>query len=650
MEAELVSLGANVALKEMITHFTKKLLAGNWTKDLEEGRTILQQLSQDGAAGRYVEKYVSKHLKMRTLHSAESDVYIDEVYTPLTLEVTSNKDRLKVKDGFTLEFSRIINIIGIAGQGKSTILRKLFLEEIKKQNKFPFFIELRRVDESGIIEYLKESLKDIGLKVDEGSVEILLQSNNIILLLDGFDEIANNNRRRMLNEINSIKSRYNCSVIVTSRPDTEVCHETNITNLKVERLGLYEITEILRKLDKNNECPELVELINNNINLQLTLVSPILVNLLYVCYPYLDVVPENVVDFYNKLFLTLYSRHDKIKNFNREKYSNISAPVANNIFDALCFNSLSKNKLEFDDSSLVENLEFSLKYNDIDNSELENIKQDIINITCLIQKDGYDRYVFLHKSVQEFHAAKFISKLRHEHKKLLYKKISDLIEKEDKFDNVIYFLREIDKNDFELLLLIEHFKKYEIDKLEGIDNDRVLAKFVDSVFENKQIGVKVNKGEDIGYQISFSSLTHNNVIVSMAVLSNKPRNEDSRLEAKLFNACRMINHTCKTDESFTGLPLSFVKEIAISSKEINSKNTEKSSRGESLSEKDRDLLTLDGTLYRLPMKETFIYLGVYDDLVEEIERHVMDFYKDVYKPIAMRSDEVSEILNLDFDL
>lgn len=109
MEAELVSLGANVALKEMITHFTKKLLAGNWTKDLEEGRTILQQLSQDGAAGRYVEKYVSKHLKMRTLHSAESDVYIDEVYTPLTLEVTSNKDRLKVKDGFTLEFSRIIN-------------------------------------------------------------------------------------------------------------------------------------------------------------------------------------------------------------------------------------------------------------------------------------------------------------------------------------------------------------------------------------------------------------------------------------------------------------------------------------------------------------------------------------------------------------
>lgn len=50
--------------------------------------------------------------------------------------MASNKDKLIIKDGVTLPFDGVINIVGIAGQGKSTILRKLFSEEIKNQNGF----------------------------------------------------------------------------------------------------------------------------------------------------------------------------------------------------------------------------------------------------------------------------------------------------------------------------------------------------------------------------------------------------------------------------------------------------------------------------------------------------------------------------------
>ncbi|HHX8345937.1 TPA: NACHT domain-containing protein, partial [Vibrio alginolyticus] len=368
------SMATTAALKQTVTHFTKKLLEKEWGDDLKKGKDIIEQLREEQAAERYVERYVAKHLKMRTLHSAESDVYLDEIYTPLTLTVASNNDQFKVKNDFTLEFSKIINIIGIAGQGKSTILRKLFLEEIKKQKKFPFFIELRRVGEDGIVNYLQHTLTDIGLKVDNDSINTLLLSNKITLLLDGFDEVSKPLRKDILNEINSIRTRYNCSVIVTSRPDTEICHETNITNLKVKNLEEEEIIEILLKLDKGSESPEIIELVKSNKELQSTLVSPILVNLLYVCYPYLDVVPENVVEFYQKLFLTLYSRHDKIKNFNREKYSSISANTASNIFDTLCFNSFSKGILEFNDTNLVEYLIIALKLEDVDKEQLENIK------------------------------------------------------------------------------------------------------------------------------------------------------------------------------------------------------------------------------------------------------------------------------------
>ncbi|MFA0173146.1 hypothetical protein AB4424_24510, partial [Vibrio splendidus] len=121
-----------VALKHIVTHVTKKILDKPWTQDTEQGKGLLRQLSEDYPAQVYAEKYVSRFMKMRTLHSAESDVYLDEIYSPLKLVVQSNDDELTVDDNFTLSYRRVINIIGIAGQGKSTILRKLFLEELKK--------------------------------------------------------------------------------------------------------------------------------------------------------------------------------------------------------------------------------------------------------------------------------------------------------------------------------------------------------------------------------------------------------------------------------------------------------------------------------------------------------------------------------------
>lgn len=53
--------------------------------------------------------------------------------------MASNKDKVVIKDGVTLPFHGIVNIVGIAGQGKSTILRKLFSEEIKNQNGCLFY-------------------------------------------------------------------------------------------------------------------------------------------------------------------------------------------------------------------------------------------------------------------------------------------------------------------------------------------------------------------------------------------------------------------------------------------------------------------------------------------------------------------------------
>ncbi|GAL32416.1 hypothetical protein JCM19240_5847 [Vibrio maritimus] len=608
-----------VALKQVVTQVTKKILDKPWSKDTESAKEVFRQLSEDYAATVYVEKYVTKFLKMRTLHSAESDVYLDEIYSPLTLKVQSNDDEFSIDDDVTLSFSRVVNIIGIAGQGKSTILRKLFLEELKKGERFPFMLELRRVEGTDVISYLKQQLINIGLSFEDGDVEILLQSKKIILLLDGFDEVSSNYRQKMLYDITQLKTRYNCDVIVTTRPGTEICSEVDITNLKVKKLELNDIVSIISKLDKNNDVTELPEIISNNVQLQGTLVSPILVNLLYVCYPYLDTVPENVVDFYDKLFMTLYSRHDKIKNFNREKYTNIGAIEASRIFSAFCFDSLNRGALEFSEESLHDYMQSALKLNQKETSTSEQIVKDLVNITCLIQKDGFNKYVFLHKSIQEFHSAKFISTLPHEHKKRFYLKLVEKIDREDKFDNVLVFLKYIDTNDYNSLLVLNYFKSKKLNHLCSESQDVIIDSIIIDMLKEKKLTFAI-KGSQADCE-TMQVIQQHNILSTLGFLKDKARRNNPDYENVLFNHLFGFGSSELTSNKLTSKDLISVGKLSKGKTEVTVSVY--------------DFLKLNGSI------------DTYSQLLKE---EIISFYNEIYKPIHKKSEQVSRILDIDFDM
>jgi hypothetical protein len=606
------------ALKQTVTFVTKKILNKVWEHDINKGKELIRQLSEDYSAEVYVEKYVNRFMKMRTLHSAESDVYLDAIYSPLKLEAQSNGTVFTVDDGFTLDNRQVINIIGIAGQGKSTILRKLFLEELLKAKRFPFMIELRRVENATIINHLKQQLKDIGLKFGDDDVEILLQSKKVVLMLDGYDEIPSNNRHRLLNEIMQLNTRYCCDIIVTTRPGTEICSEVNIINLKVKNLETDEIISIISKLDNKGEQEDLPKLIKENQQLRDTLVSPILVNLLYVCYPYLDVVPESVVDFYDKLFITLFSRHDKIKNFNREKYSPITAIDAIKIFNAFCFDSINKNYLEFTEESLYIFLNSAIKLNQISPSFTEQIQKDLINITCLIQMDGFDKYVFLHKSVQEFHAAKFISSLPHKHKKRCYSNLLKNIDLDDKFDNVLLFLKHIDTDDYNNLLISEYFIKNNLTRI----NTKKLKPLTDKIIKDKGLEFQID-GNLVSHK-SMQSLTHKSLISTLLFFRHGSRGADSLADEML------------ADIFFNSNTIELNKLREISSNRIKPITLMSHSN-----EKQDEIIRTTVYDYLKSVDAMDVFLDVLND---EIKR----FYNEIYVPIYEKNQQVSRILDMDF--
>lgn len=468
---QIIAGGTGEAVKVM----TEKLLSAKWLNGTEESISIIEQFDQLEIRNKYIEKHVSNTLRMRTLHQREHDVLLDEIYYPLTIKNAANNDEFTVDGDCIISHSRILNIVGIAGQGKSTILRKLFLNEIKTNNRIPFFLELRRVEKGTLLEFLKSTLESLGINIhrSENHVEFLLQSGKIILMLDGFDEVKANSRLEILSQIKELNIRYSCPILVTSRPETEICRETSVNNLIVKELEAESQLGILKVLSNPTEFNELSRVISDNPQLKETLKTPILMNLLYVCYPYWDELPSNVVEFYNKLYITLYLKHDRMKSWARERKSTLNTDDSLWCFSALCYFSMKDEVFEFDTRSLAKYAKKALSAASIDTNECEFFIDDIINITCLIQQDGLDRFVFLHKSVQEYHAAYTISNLPKEIKTKFYDSITGSLSLNDKFDNVLTFLYYIDKDTFQEEISIKYFEKLGLVNIANADIEEV---------------------------------------------------------------------------------------------------------------------------------------------------------------------------------
>lgn len=498
----LAKAGVSAATKSLINSILSSV--GSYIN----AKALIRYLNgSDGMIG-YLMYHVAKVLKVRTIHSNEIDIYIDDVYEPLTLvkkqKTLSNVDSLKCDEN--IEFiDRYVNIIGVAGQGKSTILRKFFLETLKRKKELPIFIELRKLDEVTLFKYIKSIFNNIGFQTEDVHVRELLKSGVVVLLLDGFDEVQFNHRMKLLSEINDIvqSPEFDIKIIITTRPGTEVCNETLLANYWVDKLNKGDIINIIKRLKKNDniiteqDATNLISKINDkDDNLSSVLIYPLLVTLFYICYPYIDAIPRNITEFYSSLFTTLYLRHDKIKNYERNKKSILNNKDAFECFCAFCFFASQKGKLNFSKNEMVGLIVKSIEAKSFNNYgslsiDAENISDDIIDITCLVQSDGYDSYSFLHKSVAEFHTAKFISELPSEIKIKLYEKIGEDIysNRNNNYLSIIGFLIDLDRSDVSKHILIPILEKEGINHWSNVSDEDIKYIIHDVLTRVRFVGV-----------------------------------------------------------------------------------------------------------------------------------------------------------------
>lgn len=345
--------------------------------------------------------------------TTDDPVNLREFYHPSKIGIEGLVDPVTAETLADISETENVIIEGTAGQGKSIFLRYITSNEVRKGKRIPLFIELRKLGQNdSIYELIEKKLDSLGFIVSKEITDALLKSGKILLLLDGFDEIHSNNKTKTLTDIEYIAEKFEkTQIAITSRPGSGVQGSSGFRIVTLAQISDSDYLAFLEKVCASKDQAQTIKkaIDKSSISVKRVITTPLLLTLLTILYKTEQAIPDNLIEFYDKLFYVLFSRHDNTKpGFEREIKSKLSENKFEEVFEALCF--LSR-KAQLTSLSRKDALKLTKQALEItqQKSEETDFIDDCCKVSCLMIKEGFD-YHFVHKSVQEFYAAEFISK------------------------------------------------------------------------------------------------------------------------------------------------------------------------------------------------------------------------------------------------
>ena len=382
----------------------------------------------------YLDSYWRKYFYTKTfLHRFEKQKFYD-LYYPLNIRNGNNVINVaSIKDIF-LE-SNCVTIIGIAGSGKSTLIKHLFLSSIKNSFRIPILVELRRVMESskGLTEYIEKFIFDSDIAKSEKILSRILKQGKFIFLFDGYDELIQENKNMMTTYIELFIDRYSTNLFVlTSRPGANVELLPRFVNYHMSKFTDNDIKlYISKQVQIWGARKELAKRIQDSIFLEnkrnedykSLLRTPLLLSMYILSFEYNSEIPRKKSDFYANVFITLARSHNSLSKYgwNHEKKSKLDTTQIEIVLSHLSFLTFRNGQIEFKEHELHRLLN-EVQVNTIDvEFNSEDLIYDLRIALSIIILDG-NAYRFPHRSIQEYFAALFISKKPEKIKANIYTK------------------------------------------------------------------------------------------------------------------------------------------------------------------------------------------------------------------------------------
>jgi hypothetical protein len=443
--------GATVAVLETVS-----------AKTLTWIQTLFAEKKIDNLRANFL-RYAKGIRTVKTVWQIDHPVDLFEFYYPARVVINHERRRVRTFS----DFERLHNILleGIAGQGKSILLRYLCAAEIENGERLPIFVELSKIQRGeDLLSHIRSGLTKLGLSGEAKVFESLASAGRLLLLFDAFDELDESMRVLVIRQLDEMSEMYrDLKIVVSSRPESQLRASRWFQIIQIAGLEEGEYREVIKRLVSDDVLGvQLLERIDgHHAKIAELLTTPLLVTLLVITYKQSQVIPRRMSEFYSGLFKLMLLRHDGTKpGFIRARRClGLSDGEFERIFEAMCFrvgtDYLGRNLLRQDElhSCATQAIrERGLTF------DAEKFVDDVVRITCLVLRDGEDCR-FIHKSVREYYSATHIGRWPDHLVEGMYARFDSDPKGWRNFRSELRYLSEVDEYRYQRFFVLEAFTR-----------------------------------------------------------------------------------------------------------------------------------------------------------------------------------------------
>lgn len=457
MDATVMVLVVKPLVETFVKSYVTPALANVFKNVKGECKKDLIRCSE--ALGAYYEHSYERYSIINTLAFKERVKKLKDIYVPLSLCLSeNNRDKKAIQINAypkeLLDKHQRILITDTAGMGKSTLMKRMFLDVIDNKHGIPFFIELRRINSTNdILNEISVQLGGLDNTFDTDLLTRLFREGGNIFFFDGYDEIPSQQKSFVTNNIQEFVTKVpDNTFILTSRPEEELAGLGNFQEFRIKELKKEESYELLRKYDNQGNISKL--LINKLKSGNYSMISdflknPLLVTLLFVAFDYKQTIPLKKHIFYRQVFDAYFDSHDLSKGdgYVHEKKSKLDIDDFDKVMRRIGFECLRRQQIEFTKDDLLNIIDTArANYPSLSFTSMA-LLSDLLRAVPLFCQDGV-YYKWVHKSLQEYFAAEFIYKDSKSNQDAILSKLYNS-KKIDSYINLLDLYFDIDPNGFQ---------------------------------------------------------------------------------------------------------------------------------------------------------------------------------------------------------
>ncbi|MEH2048311.1 NACHT domain-containing protein [Nostoc sp.] len=227
-------------------------------------------------------------------------------------------------------------VLGKPGAGKTTFLKYLAMQCIEgryQANRVPLFITLKDFAEASkkpdILKFIVQLLSNCGITHTSAAVEKLLKQGKALVLLDGLDEVREEDTKRVLRQIREFSDFFHTNqFVITCRIAAKEYTYQSFTEVEMADFDEKQIAIFAQnwfQLTDSVKSQRFIQKLKENKPIQELASSPLLLTLLCLVFGDSGDFPANRSELYQEGLDVLLKKWDAKRNIEREQvYKNLS--------------------------------------------------------------------------------------------------------------------------------------------------------------------------------------------------------------------------------------------------------------------------------------------------------------------------------------